>query len=61
MSATARLFSRVFGRRETPEEWWTNHAMLLAQKMKASEVKSFKVELNAKGTYSFEVIPIKES
>jgi len=45
----------------TPEQWWTHHAKLLAAKMRMGGVKSFKIELNERGNYSFEVEPIEES
>lgn len=39
------------------EQWWTEHAGLLAQKMKLGGVKSFRVALTTRGTYEFEVVP----
>jgi hypothetical protein len=39
------------------EQWWTNHASLLVQKMKIGGVKMFRVEQTARGTYEFEVVP----
>ena len=41
----------------TPEQWWSHHAELLAVKMKLGGVQSFRIELNAKGNYEFEVTP----
>lgn len=41
----------------TPEQWWTKHAGLMAQKMKLGGVKSFRIELTERGTYEFEVVP----
>lgn len=43
----------------TPEQWWTRHAELLAQKMKLGGVKSFRIDLTERGTYAFEVTPIE--
>lgn len=42
----------------TPEQWWTQHAALLAGKMKQGGVRRFCVELNAAGNFSFEVLPV---
>lgn len=43
---------------KTQEQWWTHHAALLAEKMKASGVKSFHIEETPRGTFKFEVTPI---
>lgn len=41
----------------TAEEWWTQHAALLAEKMKIGGVDSFKIQRTPKGTFEFEVTP----
>lgn len=41
----------------SPEQWWTRHAELLAIKMMLGGVKSFRIELNARGNYDFEAVP----
>ena len=39
------------------EQWWTDHANLLAKKMKLGGVKEFRIFLNYRGNYEFEVVP----
>ena len=39
------------------EQWWRNHAKLLAAKMQVGGVKEFRIFLNYKGNYEFEVVP----
>ncbi len=46
---------------ETPEEWWTRHASLLAEKMRRGGVRKFHVELTPRGTYVFEADPIESA
>jgi hypothetical protein len=41
----------------TAEQWWTDHAKLLAEKMKIGGVKEFRIFLNYRGNYEFEVVP----
>lgn len=43
----------------TAEEWWVQHATLLAEKMRLGGVRMFRVELTPRGTYEFEVDPIE--
>lgn len=43
------------------EEWWTDHARLLSKKMQVGGVKSFRIELNERGNYEFEVVPTAET
>jgi hypothetical protein len=45
----------------TPEQWWTKHATLLADKMRVGGVKSFRILQTPWGTYEFEVTPTEES
>lgn len=40
-----------------PDEWWTRFAGKAATQMKLGGVKSFRIEKNDHGSYSFEVIP----
>jgi hypothetical protein len=42
------------------EQWWTDHAKLLAKKMKVGGVKEFRIYLNYRGNYEFEVVPTAE-
>lgn len=39
------------------EDWWAGLATLLAQKMKLGGVKEFRIFLNYRGNYEFEVVP----
>lgn len=41
------------------EEWWIQHATLLAAKMRQGGVQKFRIELTPRGTYEFEVDPLK--
>lgn len=45
---------------EQLSQWWTIHAKMLAENMKRGGVRSFRIELNERGNYEFEVIPMSE-
>jgi hypothetical protein len=45
----------------TAEEWWVQHATLLAKKMSVGGVRMFRVELTPRGTYEFEVDPVEST
>lgn len=49
--------SAPLGGSVTAEQWWTNHVKLLAEKMKIGGVKEFRIFLNYRGNYEFEVVP----
>ena len=38
--------------------WWTAHARVLAKNMAIGGVKEFRIFLNGKGNYEFEVVPV---
>ncbi len=39
------------------EDWWAKLAILVSEKMRNGGVKSFRIELNSRGNYEFEVTP----
>ena len=42
----------------SPEEWWVEHAGMLAVLMAKGNVRLLRVELTPRGTYEFEIDPV---
>ena len=55
-----RLIKQPKTEQQQLSQWWTIHAKLLAENMKRGGVRRFSIELNERGNYEFEVIPMSE-
>lgn len=53
----AKEAERIEARNLKAEEWWANQAAVMAVRMKAGGIASFRVTLNDRGKYDFEVLP----